>query len=156
MNISALIAAHIHDVHEGENWTEVNLISTLAGVGYQEASTVTPASVNTIAGLVKHLTFWNEVMAQRIEGHRVEIPDSNGFDNSTLPDAASWEALVEACMASGRRLAAAVASVEVSRLEEPILPGASSTYKNLQGSAEHVHYHLGQIVILKQLIRATM
>lgn len=154
MNISALIAQHIIDVHEGNNWTEVNLIATLEGISYEEASQVTAASVNTIAGLVQHLTFWNDVMIQRIAGHHVYIPDSNGYDNSPLADAESWQALVESCLASGRRLAATIAGIEVSRLEEPILTGASTAYKSLQGSVEHVHYHLGQIVILKQLIRA--
>ncbi len=99
MNIAEHIARHLRDVYAGQNWTEVNLQTTLEDVSYEEAPEVTPASVNTIAGLVHHLAFWNRVMAQRIAGMRVEIPESNG------------------CV-------------------------------------EHVHYHLGQIVILKQLLRA--
>jgi hypothetical protein len=153
MNISSLIAQHIIDVHEGNNWTEVDLISTLNGINYKEASLLTPASVNTIAGLVHHLRFWNDVMTKRIHGQDVDIPDSNGYDNLPLADGESWNTLVESCLASGRRLAEAIAGVEASRLDEPILTGSSTAYKNLQGSVEHVHYHLGQIVILKQLIK---
>jgi hypothetical protein len=154
MDISSLIAQHIIDVFEGDNWTEVNVIYTLADLNHVEASQKTQASVNTIAGLVHHLRFWNDVMAQRIRGQHIDIPDANGFDNSPLADAESWKTLVESCLASGRRLAEAVAAVEVSRLQQPILTGLPTAYKSLQGSVEHVHYHLGQIVILKQLIRA--
>ena len=49
MKITELIAQHITEVHEGGNWTEVNIKDTLADVGYKEATTVTRASYNTIA-----------------------------------------------------------------------------------------------------------
>jgi uncharacterized damage-inducible protein DinB len=153
MNLSELIAQHLLDVHEGDNWTEVNLLSTLETVSFQEASKSTAASVNTIAGLVHHLTFWNSVMLQRLQGTHMEIPPSNGFDNAALPDEQSWYILKQQCLQSARALAYAISNLEIERLQEPILPGYPTAYKSLQGSVEHVHYHLGQIVILKQLIK---
>jgi hypothetical protein len=154
MNIAEDIARHLRDVYAGQNWTEVNLQTTLEDVSYEEASEVTPASVNTIAGLVHHLAFWNRVMAQRIAGMRVEIPESNGYDNAALNDSATWHNLKKECFQSGNALAAAIEKLTAEQLEQEILPGYPSAYKSLQGCVEHVHYHLGQIVILKQLLRA--
>lgn len=154
MNIAELISRHLLDVYAGQNWTEVNLKSTLEGITFEEASQTTPASANTIAGLVHHLAFWNRVMAQRSRGEKVEIPESNGFDNSPLTNEDHWQSLKQDCFKSGKVLAEAISSLSNEQLQQAILPGYPSAYKSLQGAVEHVDYHLGQIVILKQLIRA--
>jgi hypothetical protein len=40
------------------------------------------------------------------------------------------------------------------RLEEIFLEKRyGSIYRNLHGNMEHMHYHLGQIVLLKKMIR---
>jgi len=154
MNIAEHIARHLRDVYAGQNWTEVNLQDTLEDITYEEASQLTPASVNTIAGLVHHLAFWNRVMAQRMAGIRVEIPESNGYDNSPLLEAGQWQHLKKECFQTGEALAHVISVLPTARLEQEILPGYPTAYKSLQGCVEHVHYHLGQIVLLKQLIRA--
>jgi hypothetical protein len=154
MNIPETIAQHVLDVHEGNNWTEVDLTQTLRDVTLAEATTLTPASPNTIASLVRHLTFWNRVMARRAQGQATEIPDANGFDGPSLHSEADWQALLAELWQSARELAASIRRVPVEQLAEPILPAYSSVYKNLHGTAEHLHYHLGQLVILKNLVRS--
>lgn len=153
MNIPEAIARHVLEVHEGNNWTEVDLVHTLQDVTLAEAVTRTPASPNTIAALLHHLTFWNRVMARRALGEPTEIGPANGFDAPDLRTTADWVALQADNLQSAHELAAAIRSVDSARLEEPILPAYSSAYKNLQGAVEHVHYHLGQLVVLKNLVR---
>lgn len=154
MKTTDLIAQHLLDVHNGNNWTEVDLTGTLNDVSLKEATTVTSASPNTIATLLHHITYWNRVMVQRTKGIKVEVPESNGFDMQPLQTPSDWEALKQDNITSANELAEAIRNFDETKLEEPILPGYSSVYKNLQGSVEHVHYHLGQIVILKKLIKA--
>lgn len=153
MNTSALIAQHLIDVHEGGNWTEVNVIETLKDVTLAEANTVTAASANTIATLVNHLMFWNKAMMARLQDIDMDIPDSNGYDDPQLQTEADWQRLKEEHMTSAHEFADTIRSITEERLHQPIVPGRSSIYKNVQGSVEHIHYHLGQIVILKKLIR---
>jgi hypothetical protein len=154
MNITSLIAEHLLAVHEGNNWTEVNIADVLKDVTAEEAATRTPASPNTIEALVRHITYWNRVMVQRINGIKVEIPEDNGFEiGDTLTDA-DWKHLREDNIASAHELATVIINVAESRLPEPILKEYSSTYKNLQGTVEHIHYHLGQLMLIKQLVRA--
>ena len=156
MNITSLIAQHLIDVHEGNNWTEVDMTTTLKDVTLQEAITRTPASPNTIASLLHHITFWNRVMVQRAQGTAVQINDANGYDHPPLNTEADWQNLKSDNIQSAHELATAIRQFDEAKLLEPILPNYSTAYKNLQGSVEHVHYHLGQIVILKKLIRNTM
>jgi hypothetical protein len=51
---------------------------------------------------------------------------------------------------SAYELASAIRAFDEALLQDPILPGYSSAYKNLQGTAEHIYYHLGQIALLRQ------
>ena len=155
MKITELIAQNIIDAHEGGNWTEVNVKTTLQDILVNEAISETVASTNTIATLLHHLTYWNRVMIQRINGIAVIVPDSNGFDMPAIQTEAEWNLLKEDNIHSAHELASAIIGFDENLLIFPILPEHASAYKNLQGSCEHVHYHLGQIVILKKLVRAT-
>lgn len=156
MHLPDIIAQHVLDVHRGNNWTEVDLAHTLRDVTLAEATTLTPASPNTIAALVRHLVFWNQVMARRAHGEFTQVPAENGFVGPNLPTEADWQALQIALWQSAEELAAAIRRVPAEQLTEPILPGYSSAYKNLQGAVEHLHYHLGQLVILKNLVRSQL
>lgn len=153
MNIAAAIAQHVLEVHHGNNWTDVNIADTLRDVTLAEATAPTPGSPNTIAALVRHLAFWNRVMMRRAQGVGTEVDPANGFDGPPLQSAGDWAALQADLMQSAQELADAIRAVDEAKWSEPILPNFSTTYKNLQGTVEHVHYHLGQLVILKNLVR---
>ncbi|PSL21480.1 DinB family protein [Chitinophaga ginsengisoli] len=154
MNILTQISTHLLDTLEGENWTDINVMDSLKDVTVQEATLKTKASPNTIASLVNHLIYWNRVMIQRINGIKVNIPDVNGFDVPNLTSEQDWTNLKNELVTSTYELANAIRTVDENRLEEPILPDHSAIYKSLHGMVEHLHYHLGQIVILKKLIKA--
>lgn len=153
MRVTEAIAQHLLDAQEGNNWTEVDLAHTLRDVTLAEATTRTPASPNTIAALVHHLAFWHRVMVRRTQGLPTTIGPANGFDGPTPRTEAEWAALRADVTQAGRELAAAIRSFPEDRLTDPILPKYSSAYKNLQGAVEHLHYHLGQLVLLKNLVR---
>jgi uncharacterized damage-inducible protein DinB len=150
MEITALIAQHLLEVHIGNNWTDIDLAATIADVTPEESITVTNASPNTIASLVHHITWWNRHMIGRMKGEEAPVPASNGYD---IPAGMSWQQLKEDNVDSAYELAAAIREYDIAKLALPIKEGYSSAYKNLQGTVEHVHYHLGQIVIIKKLIR---
>lgn len=154
MHIQNLIAEHVLAVHEGNNWTEVDLTNTLKDVTLAEATTQTKASPNTIAALLHHLSYWNRVMVQRINNMNVAVPDANGFDVQILQNEQDWYLLKKDNLKSAHELAEAIQNFDENQLPQPILKGYPSAYKSLHGSVEHIHYHLGQIVILKNLIRA--
>lgn len=154
MNIQTQIAQHLLQVTEGDNWTDVNIADIIKDISVEEATHRTEASPNTIASLIHHLSYWNRIMIQRINGIKPDIPESNGFDVPHLRTDQDWGNLKADYFASVQELADAILKVDEARLEQPIVEGYSSVYKNLQGTVEHVHYHLGQIVILKKLVRA--
>jgi uncharacterized damage-inducible protein DinB len=155
MKIVNAIARQLLEVHFGENWTEVWIRKTLEDVSPDEARQHTAASANTIASLLYHIAFYNKVILARLQGVEPFIGAANGFDGPVPQDQADWESLKADNLESAERLAEAIRKIPDEVLEEPMLKdGASSSYfRQLHGVIEHAHYHLGQIVILKNLIR---
>jgi len=154
MNLLNHIAQHVLDVHRGDNWTEVNIQNTLQDVLLHEATTITPASPNSIAMLLHHLTFYNEIVLQRLLDIYTAIPQSNGFEIPALDSEEDWQRLQHRNLQSANALAEGILQFPEQRLFELTANGKTTFYKNLHGIAEHAHYHLGQMVILKKLIRA--
>jgi uncharacterized damage-inducible protein DinB len=153
MKLTDHIAQHVIDVHTGDNWTDVNIKNTLENISLQEAVAVTNASVNTIAALLHHITFYNEVALERLKGNNPFIGSSNGFDVPDLNEEKDWMELKKRNVESAQNLAEAIKEFPETKLFEQILPGSSIVYKTLHGVIEHSHYHLGQIVIIKNLLR---
>lgn len=152
MKITEAIARHIMEVWEG-NWTEVNLKDVLAEINFKEATATVPGFTNTIASLINHLTFYNEVMLQRLNGTAPQIPGANGFDVPEIKNKPGWQMLKQNCYQSFVLLAEAVKKLPEEKLFTPILPTLSETYKSLHGIAEHGHYHTAQIIYLDKWIK---
>jgi len=156
MKITELIAQHLIEVHEGENWTEVNLKDTLADVDHREAVIVTTASHNTIAALVHHLSYYNDIVAQRLSGINPAIDKFNGFDVAAITNEDDWIKLREENVQSAHQLATKIRELPGEKMFDLTVTGLSTYYKTLHGLIEHAHYHLGQIVLLKKLARDTI
>ncbi len=153
MKLTVLIAQHIREVYEGDNWTDIDLKDVLKDVTWSEAMEQVPGCDNTIAMLVHHLLFYNEVVMERLKDNYPLIDNSNGFDVGDVDNDLEWQELVQETAASFRNLAAAVEAFPEERLWESTKGGNNSFYKMLHGISEHAHYHLGQIVYLKKWLR---
>ena len=154
MQLTHLLAQHIKDVYEGNNWTDVNISQTLQNINWKQAQQQTEASPNTIASLLHHVYYWNGILMQRIKGEDPNVPEENGYDVPFINNEDEWNVLKEKAHQSFIQLAEAVKNFPEEKLSETYAAGKSSYYKNFQGIVEHAHYHLGQIVILKNLISA--
>ena len=88
-----------------------------------------------------------------LEGGPLTANDKFSFDLPPIQSAADWESLkVENCN-DAECLARLVEKLSEDRLEDDFTDKKyESYYKNIQGIIEHVHYHLGQIVLLKKMV----
>jgi uncharacterized damage-inducible protein DinB len=154
MTMTEQLAENLLNVFEGENWTEVSIADILFDISYVEAGQKTAASQNSIAGLVHHLLYWNSVILQRIQNDDPEIPEINGFDVQVLASERDWQLLIAQTRRSFTELAEAIKLFPPDQLNHPTNFGKSTFRKNLFGIVEHAYYHLGQIVVIKKLIRA--
>jgi hypothetical protein len=152
MTLTAQIAKQFRDVHSGGNWTSVHLKATLANVTWQQATTKVH-SFNTIATLVYHMNYYVNGVLQVLQGGPLDIKDKYSFDHPPIQSQADWEALLNKTWADAENFASHIEQLPDSRLLEPFIDGKYGNYfRNLTGIIEHIHYHLGQIVLIKKLL----
>ncbi len=154
MNLSVETAKHFRDVHFGGNWTSVSLKETLADVSWQQAVTKVH-SFNTIAVLVYHTNYYVSAVLKVLQGEALNASDTFSFDLPPIQSETDWKNLLNKTWADAERFASLLEQLPESRFGEVFTDKKYGTYyRNMHGIIEHIHYHLGQIVVIKKLIAA--
>ncbi len=92
MNLPQLVASHFRDVYFGNNWTDVNLKDSLAGVDWtwpQHRS----IPHNSIATLIFHMNYYVSRVLPVLRGQQLDAHDKNTFDHPPIKDQQEWENL---------------------------------------------------------------
>lgn len=153
MPISAQIAKHLRDVHFGGNWTTSSLKEHLADVSWQEATTQV-YSFNTLATLLFHTNYYVAAVSKVLHGGPLDAKDAYSFDHPPIQSADDWQKMLDKAWADAETFAQLIEALPDSRLEEAFIDGKyGNYYRNLTGIVEHLHYHLGQMVLIKKIIR---
>jgi hypothetical protein len=147
------IANHLRQVHLGGNWTSVNLKDTLMGITWQQATTQV-YGFNTIVTLLYHVNYYIGVAGVVLKGGPLDAKDEYGFNHPPVSSQQDWQALQEKLWSDAEAFAKLIELLPESRLWETFTDEKYGTYyRNLQGIIEHMHYHLGQIVLIKKIVQ---
>jgi len=153
MNYTSQIAKHFRDLHFGGNWTAVNMKDTLSDVDWKQATTKID-SFNTLATLVFHTNYYVEILIQVLEGGPLDGNDKLSFDHPPINSEEDWQKLLQNSWAKAEKLATLIEQLPDEKLLGDFVdPKYGSYYRNIIGTIEHSHYHLGQMVILKKLMK---
>lgn len=154
MNPAPLIARALREVYNGKNWTWVDLRAALQDVDWQLATTKA-GELNTIALLVYHMDYYVRIQIKVLQGGSLEGSDKDSFHMPPVQSEQDWEALRNQAFDHAEALAQLIEQLPAEKLMETFVEEKyGNYYRNLQGNVEHLHYHLGQILILKKLIKA--
>lgn len=146
------LAKHLRDIHFGGNWTCTNMRDTLKDITWQQALTKV-YDMNTIATLTCHTTYYVRVLLDVLEGRPLVAKDEYSFDVPPISSAHDWEQLLEFAWQRAEQAAQLLEKLPDSVLLKPFTDEKyGNYYRNIQGNIEHMHYHLGQIVIIKKLL----
>ena len=152
MTTPAQIARHLRDVHFGGNWTTSSFKEHLADVTWQQATTQI-YSLNTIATLVYHTHYYVSAATKVLQGGPLNAKDIYSFDHPPIHSAEDWEKLLNKTWTDAENFARLIEQLPADKLEETFLDEKYGTYyRNLQGIIEHLHYHLGQVVLIKKIL----
>ena len=155
MNTSRHIAKHFREVYFGGNWTACNLKDTLADITWEE-SIYTTEGLNTIAVLVHHIHYYVKAVTKVLEGEELNAKDELSFNHPSIENEEHWNKIKTNLWTDAEHFADLIESLPNDFLEKHFTHKKYGLYyRNLTGIIEHTHYHLGQIVILKKLIRKT-
>jgi uncharacterized damage-inducible protein DinB len=129
----------------------------LDGLSPELADRRVDGAPHTIAAIVAHLVFWQEWFAGRCDGAASPMPQSASA-GWVAPAPGDWEALRRRFLDGLERLATLAASADQSRRIAPPIefpPLAEITVGEvIVHVATHNAHHLGQIVLLRQMLGA--
>jgi hypothetical protein len=155
MNVTGQIAKHLRDVYFGGNWTSSNLKDQLAGISWQQA-TAQVHSLNTIAALTYHLSYYVSAVLKVLQGEPLSASDKYSFDHPPIQCREDWEKLLDNIWTDAETFARLIEQLPESKLWEDFSDNKyGNYYRNLHGIIEHIHYHLGQIVLIKKMLITT-
>jgi hypothetical protein len=152
MNTASQIAKHFREVHFGGNWTAVNLKDSLKDVTWQQATTKVH-SFNTIAALVYHMNYYVAVVLKVLQGEPLNASDKFSFDCPPIQSKDDWENLLINTWADAENFIHLIEQLPENKWEDIFIHEKyGNYYRNMHGIIEHIHYHLGQIVIIKKFL----
>ena len=144
------IRGELQRAFQGEAWHGPAVLELLRDVTAQQAAARPIAGAHSIWELVLHIAAWENAGRRRLEGDRAELPDEENFPPVNDSSEAAWQRTMEELKNGHSKLYEAIAGLEESRLDEPILDGMRSVYITLHGVIQHDLYHAGQIALLKK------
>ena len=151
--LSKHVAKHLREFHFGKNWPGPDLKSNIEDITWQEA-TIAVYGLNTIAMLVYHLNYYISEFTKVLEGGPLEASDSVSFQHPPIESAADWNTLVTRVFREAETFASLIEELPDEKFWENIPEEKyGDYYRNIAGITEHCYYHLGQIVLLKKIIR---
>ncbi len=153
MKATKQLAKHLRELYFGDNWTCVNFKDTLEDVTWQEAITK-HQEFNTIAVLIFHSNYYINRVLKVLQGEPLNASDKYSFDCPEITSNEEWYNFVQKAMNEAELFAKKIENLDESKLGEIFSEEKYGDYfRNLLGIIEHAYYHLGQISLMKKMIR---
>ena len=153
MKVSSQIAKHFREVYFGGNWTDSNFKDCLTDISWKQATTQV-YNFNSIATLVYHTNYFVSAVLKVLQGEALNANDKLSFAHPPIHSQEDWETLINKSFTEAEAFALLIEQLPDSQLDEVFIDlKYGNYYRNLHGIIEHLHYHLGQIVIIKKFLQ---
>ena len=141
---------------DGEAWHGPSVLAILNGVTALQAAAHPIPGAHSIWELTMHIEAWERACLRRLQRDPAQLTDEEDWQPINDTSDAAWESTKQQLVDTHRELLDAIARVDESRLNEPIITNSttpsSSVYVTLHGGVQHDLYHAGQIAILKKAL----
>jgi uncharacterized damage-inducible protein DinB len=142
-------------VYESGAWFGDTYMEKLADVTEKEAFTPPMKGVHTIAELVAHVIYWRSPIIKKLKGEKDYAASTDSPENwPSLEKLKSkgWKSLLNDFAESQKQLVAVLKNAKPAFFQEEYAPGSSWDYV-VDGIVQHDVYHLGQLGLVKKIIR---
>ena len=141
---------------DGEAWHGPAVLALLEGVTAQQAATHPIPGAHSIWELTLHIAAWERAILRRLQGDPAQLSDEEDWRPINDKSDEAWENTKKYLIDTHRELLEAIAKLDESRLNEPIITNASTpfstVYVTLHGGVQHDLYHAGQIAVVKKAL----
>ena len=147
------MAKHLREVYFGGNWTWSNLRDQLRDVTWEQ-SVKKVDGFNTIATLTYHIQYFARAITTVLEGKPLDSNDKFSFDHPQIRSQKDWDDFRNSIWSEAETLAQLIEKLAEEKLGEDFYDKKYGIYyRNIHGMIEHSHYHLGQIALMKKLVK---
>lgn len=154
MSSTSQLAKRFREVMLDGLWiANTNFKDQLSGVTWEQA-TMQVGSLNTIAMLTFHIDYYIAGLVNVFEGGNLEIRDKYSFDLPPIESQEHWEELLNKLWNDSEKFANLLEQMPDSKMNEVFVDEKYGTYlRNIDGMIEHAYYHLGQVTLIKKLLK---
>ncbi|MCB0581104.1 MAG: DinB family protein [Phaeodactylibacter sp.] len=154
MNLAPQIAKQFREVYLNGTWVATtNLKAQLSDVTWEEATTKV-GTLNTLAALAFHVNYYVSGVLNVLKGGSLDIRDKYSFDMPPVESQEDWEKLLDKMWSDGEAFASLVEQMPDEKLAAGFVDEKyGNYYRNILAMIEHSYYHLGQVVLIKKMIR---
>lgn len=111
-------------------------------------------TLNSIAALTFHVNYYLDGLLSVLKGGPLTIRDKYSFDLPPIESEADWQKLKDEFIHNAELFIEAVANLSDELLDEPFVDEKYGTYfRNIEGVIEHAYYHLGQVSLIKKMLK---
>ncbi|MGB0897368.1 MAG: DinB family protein [Flavobacteriaceae bacterium] len=119
-----------------------------------KAATTEVYGLNSIAKLTFHIHYYIAGVLQVLEGGPLTIKDQLSFDAPPITSDEDWQKLINQYNTDAKKFIDLVANLSDKQLKENFVKEEYGDYeRNINVLIEHTYYHLGQIAIIKKLVK---
>ncbi|MDP1889369.1 MAG: methyltransferase [Gemmatimonadaceae bacterium] len=148
MTTGERLAAALRRAWNGEPWHGPSVASVLSRLTAQRAAHRRARGSHTPWELVLHLTLWAEVPLRRLDDASYAPNEDQDFPSPPATTDAQWQHDVAALGDAVERLARRVATMPDAALHAPVGDRGHTGVTMVDGVAQHLAYHAGQVAIL--------
>lgn len=153
LNLAPQLSLQFSEVFLDGNWVATNYKSQLEDLNYDEAFAKV-ANHNTIALLTFHINYYIEGVLKAMDNGSLDIRDKYSFDMPHDMDSDRWNDLKNSFYNNAELMASRIAAMSDREIMAPFVERKyGNNYRNIHALIEHGFYHLGQLVLIKKLLR---
>ncbi|NNF33755.1 MAG: DUF1572 domain-containing protein [Saprospiraceae bacterium] len=153
LNLASQLSQQFREVFLDGTWVVTNYKTELQDVGYDEAFAKF-ANHNTIVMLTFHINYYIEGVLIAMTNGSLDIRDKYSYDMPQEMEAKDWIKLKESFLKNAELMAEKISGMSDEEIMSPFVDEKyGNNYRNLHALIEHGFYHLGQLVLIKKLLR---
>jgi len=148
------LSKRFRDVLLSGKWiANTNYKDLLSTVNWEQATTKI-GTLNTISTLTQHINYYISGVLNVFNGKNLEIRDKYSFDFPIINSKEDWDKVLNDLFINSEKFANHIEQLSIEQLDQPFVKQEYGTYRrNIEGMIEHCYYHLGQISLIKKLIK---
>lgn len=154
MKLAQLLANRLEEVLTEGKWViGTNFKEQIIDLNWKEAIQKVD-TLNSIADLTFHTSYYIAGMTNVLEGGELEIRDKYSFDYPAITSEQDWKNLVNKFCADSEKFISLVEKLTDQKLHETFVDEQYGSYlRNVDAIIEHTYYHFGQVVIIRKMLK---